>query len=57
LRGNAPPATNEAFCGTRTDDKDVEWKASTSIRANSDYVSNDMDESNSQYEKQYEQKI
>jgi hypothetical protein len=24
LPGNAPPATNEVFCGTRTDDKDVE---------------------------------
>jgi hypothetical protein len=42
--------TNEVFCGTRTDEKDVEQKASTSIRANSDSVSNDMDESNSQYE-------
>jgi hypothetical protein len=57
LRGNVPPVTNEVFCGTRTDDKDVEQKRSTSIRANSDSVSNDMDESNSQYEKQYKQRI
>jgi hypothetical protein len=57
LRGNAPPATNEVFWGTRTDDKDVEQKASTSIPANSDSVPNDIDESNSQYEKQYEQGI
>jgi hypothetical protein len=54
LRGNAQPATNEVFCGTKTDDRDVEQKASTSIRANSDSLSNDIDESNWQYEKQYE---
>jgi hypothetical protein len=57
LRENSLPATNETFCGTRTDDRDVEWKPSTSIRSNSDSVSNDIDESNSQYEKQYEQRI
>jgi hypothetical protein len=35
----------------------VQDPASTSIRANSDSVSNDIDESNWQYEKQYEQRI
>jgi hypothetical protein len=57
LRRNAPPVTNEVFCDTRTDDKDVEQKASTSICANSDSVSNDIDESELQNEKQYEQRI
>jgi hypothetical protein len=55
LRGNAPPATNEVFCGTRTDDEDVEGV--NFVRANSDSASNDIDGSNSQYDKQYEQKI
>jgi hypothetical protein len=57
LHGNALPVTNEVFCGTRTDDKDVEQKASASIRANSDSVSNDIDESDLQDEKHDEQRI
>jgi hypothetical protein len=57
LRGNAPPVTNEVFCGTRTDDKNVEQKASTSIRANSDSLPNDIDESELQFDKQRAEKI
>jgi hypothetical protein len=48
---------NEVFCGTRTDDKDVEQKASASIRANSDSISNDIDENGLQDEKHDEQRI
>jgi hypothetical protein len=57
LRGNAFRATNEAFSGTITDDKDVQEKASASICANSDSVSNEIDESEMQEEKQDEQRI
>jgi hypothetical protein len=50
-------ATNAVFPGTTTDDKDVKSKAPAWISANSDSVSNEIDESDLQYEKQYEQRI
>jgi hypothetical protein len=57
LRGNAPAAMNKASSGTTIDDKDVEEKAPSSIRANSESCSNEIDESELQDEKQEEQRI
>jgi hypothetical protein len=57
LGGNTPRATNEAFVGTTTDGKAAKRKASASIYANSDSVSNEIDESDWQSEKQDEQRI
>jgi hypothetical protein len=57
LRGNAFPATKQVFSGTTTDDKHVQEKAPGSIRAKSDSDSNEIDESDLQSEKQYEQRI
>jgi hypothetical protein len=55
--GNAPPAMNDPLSGTTTDNKYVILKASASMRANSDSVSNEIDESDLQYEKHDEQRI
>jgi hypothetical protein len=46
---------NEVFSGTTTDDKDVEQKAWAPIRTNSEFVSNEIDESELQHEKHDEQ--
>jgi hypothetical protein len=56
LGGNAP-TTNEVFSRTTTDGRHVEKKALASIRGNSDSVSNEIDESDLQYEKHPEQMI
>jgi hypothetical protein len=55
LYGNASPSMNEVSSETTTDNKDVEWKATTSIRANSDSVSNEIQEGELQLAKQSEQ--
>jgi hypothetical protein len=57
LAGNAEPETNDTFPETITDDKIVILKASASMCANSDYVWNEINESEQQYEKHAEQKI
>jgi hypothetical protein len=57
LAENAPPAINDAFSGTTTDDKGVRLKASTSIQVNSDPASNEIDESELQCKKHFEQRI
>jgi hypothetical protein len=54
LVGNAFSAINNAFCGTTTDDKDVILKASVPMHANSNSLSNEIDESDFQYEKHAE---
>jgi hypothetical protein len=51
LAGDAPPATNNVFSGRTTNDKDVRLKAPAPMRANSESASNEIDESESQYEK------
>jgi hypothetical protein len=51
LAGNASPPMNDAFSGTSTDDKDVQQNAPTSIRTNSEFVSNETDKSDLQDEK------
>jgi hypothetical protein len=55
--GNASPAMNKIFAGTTTKDICVAANASASMRVNSDSVSNEIDESDLQDEKQYEQRI
>jgi hypothetical protein len=55
--GNASPAMNETVTGTTTKERYVPAKAPASIRVNSESVSNDIDESDSQYEKHDEQRI
>jgi hypothetical protein len=57
LAGNPPPAINDIFSGTTTDDKNVAVKTSASMHANSDSVSNEIDESDLQDEKHPEQRI
>jgi hypothetical protein len=57
LDGNASPATNDVFPGTTTDDKDVELKARASTHANSESLSNEIDERDLQYEQHSEQRI
>jgi hypothetical protein len=48
---------DETLPGTTTKDRHVATKASASMRVNSEYVSNEIDESDLQCEKQYEQII
>jgi hypothetical protein len=55
--GNALLAMNPLFSGTTTDDKDVKWKAQSSMRVNSESVSNEIDESDLQFEKHDEERI
>jgi hypothetical protein len=54
LSGQTPPATNELFSRTTTDDRHVQEKALALIRGNSDSVSNEIDESELQNEKHSE---
>jgi hypothetical protein len=54
---SASPAIKDAFSGTITDHKDVASKGSASMRASSDFLSNEIDESDLQYEKHSEQRI
>jgi hypothetical protein len=54
---NASPAMNEVSAGTRTKDRCVASQAPDSIRTNSESVSNEIDESEWQFEKQCEQRI
>jgi hypothetical protein len=55
--GNASPAMNAVLPGTMTKDSCVSQQAPASIRVNSDFASNEIDESDLQSEKQYEQRI
>jgi hypothetical protein len=55
--GKLSPAMNDALPGTTTKNRYVAAKAPVSIRVNSESVSNEIDESDSQYEKQSEQMI
>jgi hypothetical protein len=55
--GKASSATNNVFSRTTTADKDVQQNAPASIRANSESVSNEIDESESQHENHDEQRI
>jgi hypothetical protein len=48
---------NDTLSGTATDNKDVIWKPPASIRANFDSFSNEIDESDLQFEKHPEQRI
>jgi hypothetical protein len=57
LAGNASPAMNDACAGITTDDKDVLLKALVSMRVNSEFVSNEIDESELQNKKHDEQRI
>jgi hypothetical protein len=56
-RGNASPAMNETLPGTTAKDRSVAPQARASMRANSESVSNEIDESDLQYEKHDEQRI
>jgi hypothetical protein len=56
LAQNASPAINSASSETTTDNKDVISKASASMRANFDWVSNEINESNLQVENHAEQR-
>jgi hypothetical protein len=56
-RGNASPAMNKVLPGTTTKDRLVGEQARVSMRVNSESVSNEIDESDSQYEKHDEQRI
>jgi hypothetical protein len=55
--GNASPAMNETLTGTTTKERCVPAKAPASIRVNSEYLSNEIDESDLQDEKHDEQRI
>jgi hypothetical protein len=57
LGGNVQRATIDVLPGIATDDKDIHLKASASILTNSDSVSNEIDESDLQAKKQFEQRI
>jgi hypothetical protein len=48
---------NEVLLGTTTKDRLVSQKAPASMRVNSESVSNEIDESDVQYEKHDEQRI
>jgi hypothetical protein len=54
---NASSAMNETLAGTTAKDKHVAVRALASMRANSESVSNKIDESDVQYEKHNEQRI
>jgi hypothetical protein len=56
-RGNALPAMNNVFSGITTKDRSVIAQARASIRVNSESISNEIDESDLQYEKHDEQRI
>jgi hypothetical protein len=56
-RGNALPAMNEVASGTTTKDRYVLQEAQASMPVNSEPVSNEIDESESQYKKHFEQRI
>jgi hypothetical protein len=55
--GNASPAMNGVLPGTVTKDRFVPLQAPASMRVNSESVSNEIDESDSQHEKHDEQRI
>jgi hypothetical protein len=55
--GNASPAMNDVLPGTTTKCRRVPMKAPDSMRANSESRSNEIDESEKQYEKHDEQRI
>jgi hypothetical protein len=55
--GNASAARNDVLLGTITKDRFVSEQAPASIRINSESVSNEIDESDLQYEKRDEQRI
>jgi hypothetical protein len=55
--GNASPAVNEISAGTRTKARSVAMKARASMHINSESISNEIDESDLQYEKHDEQRI
>jgi hypothetical protein len=48
---------NETLLGTTTKNRPAFMKVPASIHVNSESVSNEIDESELQYEKQYEQRI
>jgi hypothetical protein len=50
---NASPATNDLLPGITNKDRFVSQQAPVSMRVNSESVSNEIDGSNSQYEKQH----
>jgi hypothetical protein len=55
--GKASPATNQILPGTTTKDRFVCPQAPASMHVNSESVSNEIDESDLQYEKHFEQRI
>jgi hypothetical protein len=55
--GNASPAMTEVLSGTITKDRFGAQKAQASMSIKSDSVSNEIDESDLQYEKHDEQRI
>jgi hypothetical protein len=55
--GNASPAMNDVFPGTTTKERLVPKQAPVSMRVNSESVSNEIDESDLQFEKHCEQRI
>jgi hypothetical protein len=55
--GNASRAMNEILPGRTTKDRFVFPQAPVSMRVNSEFVSNEIDESDMQYEKHPEQII
>jgi hypothetical protein len=48
---------NETVTGTKTKDRDVAVNARASMRVNSEFVSNEIDESDLQFEKHDEPRI
>jgi hypothetical protein len=56
-RGKALPAMNAVLPGTTTKDRCDPVKAADSIHVNSEYVSNEIDESDLQSAKQFEQRM
>jgi hypothetical protein len=54
---NASPAMNDVLPGTISKDRFVASQALASMRANSEFVSNEIDESGRQYEKDDKQRI
>jgi hypothetical protein len=55
--GNASPAMNDVLPGTISKDRFVASQALASMHANSEFVSNEIDESGRQYEKDDKQRI
>jgi hypothetical protein len=55
--GNTSPAMNEVLTGTTTKDRFVLQQAPASMRVNSESVSNEIDESDLQNKKHFEQRI